>query len=91
MKQAYGCPLLLRKSWAKVEEEVYKLGLERETNYSTSLTLGDGVNSNYTATWITKTFLDKSKSLDKYLPKGKSRRHLKVNNCGIGNPQRILL
>ena len=91
MKQAYGCPLLLRKSWAKVEEEAYKLGLERETNYSTSLTLGDGVNSNYTATWITKTFLDKSKPLDKYLPKGKSRHPLKVNNCGIGNPQRILL
>ena len=91
MKQAYRGPLLLRKSWAKVEEEVYKLGLERETNYNTSLTLGDGVNSNYTATWITKTFLDKSKSLDKYLPKGKSRRPLKVNNCGIGNPRRILL
>ena len=53
MKQAYKCPLLLRKSWAEVVEEVYKLGLERETNYSTSLMLGDGVNSNYTATWIT--------------------------------------
>ena len=58
MKQAYGCPLLLRKSWAKVEEEAHKLGLEKETNYSTSLTLGDGVNSNYTATWITKIKLN---------------------------------
>lgn len=48
--------------------------------------LGDGVNSNYTATWITKAFLDKSKSLDKYLSKDKSRRPLKVENCGIGNP-----
>ena len=91
MKQAYKCPLLLRKSWAEVVEEVYKLGLERETNYNPRMRLGDGVNSNYTATWITKTFLDKSKPLDKYLPKGKSHRPLKVNNCGIGNPQRILL
>jgi len=28
MKQAYKCPLLCRKSWAEVVEEVYKLGLE---------------------------------------------------------------
>jgi len=29
-----------------------RLGFEKETNYIPRLMLGDGVNSNYTATWF---------------------------------------
>ena len=61
-----------------------------ETIASEINNLNGEVNSIIQPLELQKTFLDKSKSLDKYLPKGKSRRPLKVENCGIGNPQRIL-